>query len=640
MQTYIGTIRTTGKGLGFVRVEDERFDGDLFIEQGELQTALPGDTVEVIPHPKKKGEENQTAEVVRVVERARTQFVGRVERQDGFAFVIPDNTKIYTDFLVVKEDAKDLVDGQKVLVELFKWTNQEKDPLVKIVEVLGTKGDHEVEIRSILLERGIDTHFPPDVVREAEAIHADWYANTDEHIAKGIAAGRRDFRDTLTITIDPASAKDFDDAISLKKTDDDKYELAVHIADVSYYVRPGTKIDAEAAERGFSTYLVDRTIPMLPHQLSTDICSLNPNVDRFAFSCVFTIDASGKVYSSDFTRSVIHSDRRFTYEDAQDSIDNDGDYAEELRFLNELAKVLRRKRFKKGAVDFDTDEFYFELDDKGYPIAIHKKERLDTHKLVEEFMLLANKAAARFTDDSIPFVYRVHDVPDPEKLEQLKQYLSALKIPFDVDVANVTPKDLKRLFAAIEGTATESLIKTAAIRSMAKAVYSTGNIGHFGLGFQHYTHFTSPIRRYADLIVHRIIGATIAGTTLSKEENALYDKMMASLTEKEITIAQAERESISYKQTEYMQGKIGEVLQGVITGVTKWGLYVQDQETGAEGLLPVRVLADDYYELDEKRYRLLGQRSGKTYTLGDAITVKVATVDVERRQMDFTIPAN
>lgn len=637
MNTFIGTIRTTRKGLGFVSIPDGPFDGDLFIEQGELKTALPGDTVEVIAHPKKKGEDNQTAEVVRVVERAKTQFVGHVEHENGFAFVVPDNNKIYTDFLVVKEDAGKLKDGQKVLVELFKWKNQEKDPLVKVIEILGNKGEHEVEMRAILLERGIDTHFPPEVADAAKKIREDWYARTEKHIAEGLAAGRRDFRDTLTMTIDPASAKDFDDAISLKALGDDKYELGVHIADVSHYVRPNTTIDDEAIQRGFSTYLVDRTIPMLPPELSTDICSLNPNVDRFAFSAVFTIDASGTVHNSSFTRSVIHSDRRFTYEDAQDSIDNGGDYADELRFLNGLAKTLRRDRFKKGAVDFDRDEFYFELDDDGYPVAIHQKERLDTHKLVEELMLLANKAAATYTKDDIPFVYRVHDVPDVEKLTQLKTYLAALRIPFDIDPGDVTPKDLNRLFQQIEGQPTESLIKTAAIRSMAKAVYSTKNIGHFGLGFADYTHFTSPIRRYADVIVHRTIGAQLDGRTLGNAENKKYSTLMTSLTDKEIQIAQAERESISYKQVEYMQDKIGSQLDGIITGVTKWGLYVEDQATGAEGLLPIAQLGDDFYELDEKRYRIIGKRSDTVYQLGDSLKVKVANVNLEQRQMDFVL---
>ena len=637
MQTYTGTIRTTRKGLGFVTVEDGPFEDDIYIEQGELNTALPYDTVEVMVHPRKKSDERYTGEVVNIVERKKTQFVGHVEQEDGFMFVIPDNNKIYTDFLIIKDDAKKVTPNQKVLVEITKWIDPTKDPLVKLVEIIGSKGEHEVEMRAILLERGIDTHFPDAVAEAAKKIHADWYGNTEQHISDGIASGRRDFRDTLTMTIDPASAKDFDDAISLKDLGDGTYELGVHIADVSHYVRPGSVIDDEAVERGFSTYLVDRTIPMLPPELSTDICSLNPNIDRFAFSAIFIIDASGKVHSADFTRSVIHSDRRFTYEDAQDSINTGGDHAEELRFLNDLAKTFRVQRFKKGAVDFDRDEFYFELDDAGYPIAIHQKERLDTHKLVEEFMLLANKAAATYTQDDVQFVYRVHDLPDPEKLAQLGTYLRALKIPFDIDPEDITPKDLNRLFKEIEGQPTESLIKTAAIRSMAKAVYATKNIGHFGLGFKNYTHFTSPIRRYADLIVHRVIGATLDKKPLSKRENQKYSKMMSDLTEKEISISQAERESISYKQVEYMQDKIGSMINGVITGVTKWGLYVEDQETGAEGLLPIRELGDDFYELDEKKYRIVGKRTDKVYRLGDSLKVQVKNVNLEQRQLDFTL---
>ncbi|MEK7170098.1 MAG: VacB/RNase II family 3'-5' exoribonuclease [Patescibacteria group bacterium] len=477
---------------------------------------------------------------------------------------------------------------------------------------------------------------------------------------------RRDFRDVILFTIDPANAKDFDDAISFREiphrkhhiTNKELYEVGVHIADVSHYVREGTALDREARERGTSVYLVDRTIPMLPHAISNDLCSLNPDVDRLAFSAVFEMDKNGRVHNRWFGKSVIHSRKRFTYETAQEVIDRAsprtilgserivlGDFTRALTTLNAIAKKLRAQKTKEGAIDFEQDEVGFELDEKGHPIRVFKKKRLDTHKLIEEFMLLANREVARFFDQAskqsggkISFIYRTHDVPDREKLEQLGIFVRALghELPIRKD-ASVSGKDLQALFSAIEGHASESLIKTAAIRSIAKAMYSTANIGHFGLAFEYYTHFTSPIRRYPDLLVHRSLLSILERHTLDPQKFARLERMASDATQKEIAAAEAERESIKLKQVEYMKERVGKEFEGVISGVTEWGIYVEEKETRSEGMAKLRDLHDDYYVLDQQNYAVVGQKTKKKYSLGDTVRFKVMGADVERKTLDYRI---
>lgn len=631
-----GTINLNSKGVGFVTTPF--FEEDVEIQTVSLNTALNKDEVEILIHSRLSRQKRHLGEVLKIIKRAKNSFVGVLEKDNGEFFLVPDDKKVYVDILIPKECAKGAQGGEKVLAKIIKWDDPKKTPKGEVLKILGKKGDHNVEMESIVLEKGFEIEFPYEVEKEAGEI-----AKNEKDLSEEIKK-RRDFRNTLTFTIDPVDAKDFDDAISLKKLADDKYEIGVHIADVSHYVREKTSMNTEAKKRGFSVYLVDRTIPMLPEILSNDVCSLNPMEEKLSFSAVFTIDKDGNVSERWFGKTVIKSDKRFSYEEAQASLDaKGGEYYEELNSLNLIAKKMRVEKFKKGAIDFEQDEVKFELDESGKPLRIYIKKRLDTHKLVEEFMLLANKEVAEFIfkaskskqEKRNPFIYRIHDVPDKEKISQLAIFLKALGYELEIKEKGLTAKDLQMLFKLIEGKSEESMIKTAAIRSMSKAIYSTKNIGHFGLAFEYYTHFTSPIRRYADLLVHRLLEKHLQDKSIPKHEWNLYEKMAIETTEKEIAAAEAERNSKKYKQVEFMKNHIGKVFDGVISGVTEWGLYVEEVNTKSDGMVSLRNMTDDFYALDEKNYALVGEKTKKRYSLGDKVKVKLLGADLDRRTLDY-----
>ncbi len=658
---YIGIIDINSKGIGFLEVAGR--EEDIEIQNEKLHLALDKDEVEIKILPGKiKGREQ--GEVTKILKQSKRTFVGVLNASGPKPILIPDNRKMYKN-IVVTESPSDKtsadLDGNKALVQIINWTDPTRDPEGKILVLLGKKGDHEAEMQSIILDKGFESKYPEKVEQEAAAIE-----KREKPIPQSDIAKRKDLRNTLTCTIDPADAKDFDDAISFKELGEQNgvkmYEIGVHIADVSHYVRPGTALDEEAKNRGFSVYLVDRTIPMLPEILSNDLCSLNPNEDKLAFSAIFEIDANAKIHKRWFGKTVINSNNRFSYEGAQDILDghkgspksgnNKKDqvgntpaaaqlFATPLTTLNKIAKILQTKKFAAGAIDFESEEVKFELDKDGKPLRVFKKERLDTHKLVEEYMLLANREVAEFIDKHVAkkighdpvFIYRIHDLPDQDRLANLSVFARALGFHMPHG-SKITADDISKLLKQVTGTTQESLIKTAAIRSMAKAIYSTRNIGHFGLAFKYYTHFTSPIRRYADLLVHRLLESHLDGTKIDPNELANYQRTAVHITEKEIAAADAERSSIKYKQVEFMSDKIGKLLQGTITGVTEWGVYVEDDETKAEGMVSVRALSDDYYELQEKQYALVGRKTKKRYTLGDKVKFKITKTDLDRKTID------
>ncbi len=635
-QEHAGVISLTARGTGFI--ETSGFTEDVIIDPSCLNTALNNDEVRFSILPKKtRG--RRAGRVLAVIKRSKTRFVGTLERKDGKFFLVPDDVKMYARIAIDDRLSSDAA-GNKALVEMFMWKNAGESPRGKIIKIIGRKGNNNVEMEAIVLGRGFSAVFPAEVENEAERMKMRGGRISDAEIA-----GRRDFRDTLTFTIDPADAKDFDDAISFRKLPGGNLEIGVHIADVSHFVREHSVLDREARKRGFSVYLVDRTIPMLPEALSNEVCSLNPNEDRLTFSAVFEMTSSGAVRNRWFGKTVIHSAKRFTYEEAQAVLaGKSAEHREALQALNGVAKKLREEKFSKGAVDFEQDEVRFELDDSGKPVRIFKKERLDTHKLVEEFMLLANKEVAEFIyrarekkKSSEPFIYRVHDLPDRERIANLGMFVRALGYELPLRGGNASGKDLQALFEKLSGRAEESMIKTAAVRSMAKAVYSTVNIGHFGLSFEYYTHFTSPIRRYADLLVHRLLDRHLSGIAIPSSEWRSYETMARENTEQEIAAAEAERESRKYKQVEYMQSRIGETFDGIVSGVTEWGMYIEEVNTRSEGMVKLRDLQDDYYVLDEKTYSLVGEKTKKRFSLGDKARFRVVGADVERRTLDYAL---
>jgi ribonuclease R len=611
---------------------------DIEVQPENMNAALHGDEVELeilkqgsFPRPQGK--------VTNVITRSKTKFVGTLSEDGKDVFYLTaDDRRLYRDIFIRASNSMGAHDGDKVYAEITSWQDPEKSPEGKVLKVLGRKGVHNVEMQSIVLEKGFESEFPEEIDRDAERIVKESALNLEEDLKT-----RRDFRGTLTFTIDPATAKDFDDALSFKNLDDGKYEIGIHIADVSHYVREGTILDKEAEKRGTSIYLVDRTIPMLPEILSNDVCSLNPDVDRMTFSAVFELDDKGKVSSRWFGKTVIHSDRRFTYEEAQQIIDyGKGEYVSELTTLNNIAKKLQAEKAANGAIEFENDEVRFVLDDTGKPIKVYKKERLETHKLIEEFMLLANREVAKFmfgvtskNNSAGPFVYRIHDLPDKDKIANLNIFLKALGYDLHAEDGEVTAEELNAVLTAVSGKPEESLVKTAAIRSMSKAVYSTRNIGHFGLGFEFYTHFTSPIRRYPDLLVHRLLERHLIKGKIGKDEQARYDKLTASASEKEIAAADAERTSIKYKQVEFLMTHIGETFNATVSGVSEWGVYVEEVNTKADGMVRLRDMTDDFYTLDEKNYCIVGAKSKKRYALGDKVKVKLTNADLDRRTLDF-----
>lgn len=616
-------------------MEVEGMKEDIEVDPNFLGTALDGDRVQLLLHSKIVGI-RQGGEVTKILFRNKTHFVGTLDRQGGTYVFIADDPRMYRPIIIPEQKTLGAKKGQKVYVELQKWTDHKRDPMGAVVKIIGKPGEHDVEMESIVLERGFDTTFSPDVLAEAASIPA---SIPQEEIKR-----RRDFRDVPTFTIDPADAKDFDDALSYRKLPNGNVEVGIHIADVSHYVRPGTRLDAEAAERGTSIYLVDRTIPMLPERLSNNICSLVPNEDRLTFSAVFELDRDARVVSDWYGKSVIRSAKRFTYEEAQKVIDTGkGPFVKELRHMNEIAKRLREKRIAAGAIAFEAQEIKFELDKNGKPIRIYPKVFQDTNKLIEEFMLLANKKVAetiakKDKRTGSVFVYRVHDAPNEERIADLRDYLRTIGITLKTGRGGgVSSQDINRMLEEVRGHAEESMIQIATVRSMAKAVYSTKNIGHYGLGFEYYTHFTSPIRRYPDLMVHRLLQNYLEGKPVSKKALEHEEHIARYASQMEIAAADAERASIKLKQVEYWADRIGAIWEGKISGVTEWGIFVEDTATRSEGMLSLRDIPDDFYILEEKQYRIVGKESGRTFKLGDPLRVSVSSVDLKKKQITLKL---
>ncbi|WP_257668008.1 ribonuclease R [Parapedobacter tibetensis] len=628
----IGRVDMTADGSAFIVPEDE-FEDDIYIAPRKLRQALHGDRVKVHTYEKRRGKRKE-GEVVEILERARTEFTGTITISTRFAFLIADNRKMLNDIFIPLADLNGAKDGEKVVVTITEWPQDSKNPVGKVKHVLGKKGENNTEMNAILADFGFPLAFPDAVEREAEAFPAE--------IPQSEIAKRRDFRPITTFTIDPVDAKDFDDAISFQKLPNGNYEVGVHIADVTYYVQPDTPLDAEAFERGTSVYLVDRVIPMLPERLSNDLCSLRPHEDRLSFSAVFEMDSRANIISEWFGRTIIHSDRRFSYEEAQEVLDQKaGEYSEELLALNNLAYILRDRKFKHGAISFETTEVKFHLDETGKPLGVYVKERKDAHRLIEDFMLLANKRVAEFIgkqgkgNNKKTFVYRVHDAPDEQNIASFAQFAARFGHKISTKSDRETARSLNTLMERIEGTKEQNVLTTLAIRSMAKAIYTTKKTSHYGLAFDYYTHFTSPIRRYPDVMVHRLLEHYLTdGKPVNGEA---YEKLCEHSSQMEKKAADAERASVKYKQAEFLQDQVGETYLGIISGVTEWGMYVEIEENKCEGMVRLRDITDDFYALDEKNYAIIGQRKKKRYQLGDEVSIKVKKVDLAKRQIDFTL---
>lgn len=639
---YEGVIMVRGKGTGFVAVPG--LEEDILIPTEALSFALDGDIVEIEIGKKVEGK-RQEGKVLRVIDAKHSEIIGVVQKKTTGYKLLPDNRRIH--IRPVLPDATQTHEGMKVVVHIEAWKNPLTDPIGTITEVLGRAGDHETEMQAIIRGGGFSENFPEPISKAGQDLYARKEEIFKEAIQDTLGANpkRRDMRDRTTCTIDPVDAKDFDDAISLYTLPNGNFEIGIHIADVSHYVREDDTIDKEAQSRGTSIYLVDRVIPMLPEVLSNDLCSLRPNEDRLAFSAVLEMDTEGTVHSEWYGQTIIHSNKRFSYEEAQTVLDaGGGTLHTELRTLMDIGRKLRAQRFKDGAIAFDQPEVKFELDENGKPIRVYAKVRTETMLMIEDFMLLANKHVAEFVYNhtkkqgkDAAFVYRIHDVPNPEKIESLAIFLKALGHEFKTHKGVVDARDINKLLKSIEGTPEENLIKTATIRSMAKAIYTTKNIGHFGLAFKFYTHFTSPIRRYPDLMVHRLLRKHLDGSHIQGKELTKYEKLSIQSSEREATAVSAERDSIKYKQVEYMMDKVGTEFNGIITGVTDWGIYVEEKDSRCEGMIRLSSMKSDFFTNEPNKYRIKGNRTGKVYTLGDEIRVKLTRADMEERVLDFEL---
>ena len=639
--SYEGVLMVRGKGTGFMVVPG--MEEDILISPEKLEFGLDGDLVEIELLPRVPGK-RQEGKVVRVIEASHSEFIGVVkERMDGARkelFLEPDNRRIHKD-IVLKEASAELL-GMKAVAKITRWSDATRDPLGVVTEVLGHAGDHETEMQAIIRGGGFSQSFPEPVARAAKEMYDQKSAIFD---AAKQDPKRRDMRGITTFTIDPKDAKDFDDALSIQKLSDGNFEIGVHIADVSHYVREGEVIDDEAQKRGTSIYLVDRVIPMLPEVLSNDLCSLRPEEERLAFSAIFTLTPSAEVVNEWYGQTIIRSDRRFSYEEAQEILDQgQGDFHSELTDMMTLGRIIRKKRFAEGAIAFEQPEVKFELDESGKPIRAYTKVRTETMLMIEDFMLLANQSVATFiyklskqNDRDAAFVYRIHDVPNPEKIEELASFLRVLGYELRTEKGMVNAKDINKLLKEVEGKPEEALIKTATIRSMAKAVYSTKNIGHFGLAFKYYTHFTSPIRRYPDLMAHRLLRRHLDGSEIKGQELAKFEKLSVQSSEREIDAVRAERDSIKFKQVEFMAPHVGEEFNGVITGVTDWGIYVEEKESKSEGMVRLASIRGDYFEHLASAYAVKGQRTGKVYRLGDPVRFKVMNANLEEKQLDYEL---
>jgi ribonuclease R len=634
LKTFVtGRVDLTTDGSAFIITEDE-FEADIYVAPRKLRNALHGDTVQVYVYAKQKGGRKKEGEVVEIVERAKMDFTGIVKLSDRFAFFVPDDRKMQHDIFIPLSDLNGAKDNEKAIAHISEWPEGAKNPIGKIIHVLGKQGDNNAEMNAILADFGFPLAFPKDVEAAAEAIA--------ETIPAAEIAKRRDFRKALTFTIDPFDAKDFDDAISFQKLPNGNYEIGVHIADVSHYVLPDSALDIEAYDRGTSVYLVDRVIPMLPERLSNGLCSLRPNEDKLCFSAVFELDEKAIIHSEWFGRTVIHSDKRFAYEEAQEIIEGkQSDFSEEILKLNELAYILRERKFKAGAISFESAEVKFKLDEQGKPIGVYVKERKDAHKLIEDFMLLANRKVAEFVakkgqgKHKYTFVYRAHDSPKEEALLNFAQFASKFGYKINTQSDKTIAFSLNALLVDVEGKGEQNVLTQLAIRSMAKAIYTTKKSSHYGLAFEYYTHFTSPIRRYPDVMVHRLLAHYLEeGSTANAEH---YEKLCVHSSQMEKRAADAERASVKYKQAEYLQDNVGKEFEGIISGVTEWGMYVELVENKCEGMIRLRDINDDFYVLDEKNYCIIGQRKKRKYQLGDKVTIKVKKVDLSKRQIDFSL---
>jgi len=643
-----GRVDRVNKSFAFVIIEGR--EDDIYVEAEMLNGAWDGDIVKIQPLTKNSrggsrsgrggdsGKSRTEGRVTEIVTRAGKDIVGIIEINRGYAVVQPDNKKLFDPIFIESEETKEAENGDKVIVKVTEWPTRRSQASGEIVEVLGKAGTNDVEMHAILAEFGLPYHFPEEVEAEAQKI--------PDKIARKETAKRRDIRDILTLTIDPVDAKDFDDALSLRNLEDGNVEIGVHIADVSHYVLPGTELDKEAYRRATSVYLVDRTVPMLPEKLSNNLCSLRPNEDRLAFSAIFEISPKGKLLKEWFGRTIIHSDRRFSYEEAQQVLDSgEGDHAEELKTMNNLAKIFRKERFKNGAINFDTPEVRFRLDENGKPLGIYQKERHDSNKLIEEFMLLANKRVAEFVyslskgEVKNTMVYRIHEAPDPDRLQTFATFVAKLGHKLNVDNENQIAKSMNSMLAEVEGKPEQNLIESLAVRTMAKARYSVDDLGHFGLAFERYSHFTSPIRRYPDVMAHRLLQHYLDGGT--SVDKGSYEEKSKHSSERERLAAEAERASIKYKQVEYMSTMDKDtVFDGIITGVTEFGIFVEITETASEGLIRMTDLGDDYYELEKENYRIIGRSTRKIYTFGDPIKVQVKDTNLARRSMDLYLAGN